>query len=578
MRRFRIPKEHSVHKVLRSFTMAEKTVFYFLISVFILSSLTLLWNTSDAFLIEVPTRGGTLSEGVVGNPRFINPVLAISEADRNLTNLIYSGLVHINPDGEVTNDLAEKIIISEDHLTYTLKIHEDARFHDGTNVTADDVIFTIGKIVDPVIKSPRRGNWDGVTLSKVDYRTVSFTLKQAYTPFIYNLTTGILPKNIWKNVSDDEFSFSQFNTLPIGSGPYKVERVERNSGGIPDFYSLVPFEDAFDHSPFINNLIFRFYPSEVALIEAFNKHSVESLSGISPDKILELDMGGSHIISSPLPRVFAVFFNQSQSKVLLNKEVRQALDMTSPKEEIVEKVLGGYGTTIDSPLPAGIYSWTSGEKNLPLDQRLEQAKELLAKHGWKENLETGILEKKSTSGTIALSFSISTGDAPELREVASELVTRWEKLGAKVTVLVFETGDLNQNVIRPRNFDALLFGEVVGREADLYPFWHSSQRTDPGLNIALYANNRADKILDEARSTDQPEEREESYRAFVKELRADVPAIFLYTPDFLYVVPKKAKAINLGSLTVSQDRFLGVRDWYIETDKVWKIFNTNNHE
>lgn len=572
MRRFSIPKEHSIRRLLRSFTIAEKAVFYFFASVFLLSGIILLWQVNNAYLVEVPTRGGTLTEGMVGNPRFINPVLAISEADKNLVALLYSGLVRITPEGKIKNDLAKELVASEDRLTYIAQIQEDARFHDGKPVTADDVIFTIGKIIDPAIKSPKRGNWDGVTIEKIDEETISFKLKQAYTPFIYNLAIGILPKHIWKNVSDDEFSFSQFNTLPIGSGPYKVERVERNSGGIPNFYQLTPFENVSNQAPFIKNLVFRFYQSEAMLIEAYNEHGVESLGGISPEKVLELKTNGSHIISSPLPRVFAIFFNQSQSKVLLNKEVRQALDLASPKEEIIKKILGGYGTVIDSPLPAGIYPWTAANQELSSEERLEMAKALLAKAGWQSNAETGVLEKKSGSGMMSLSFSISTGDVPELERVASELVTAWQKLGAKVDVLVFETGDLNQNVIRPRNFDALLFGEVVGRDADLYPFWHSSQRTDPGLNIALYANSRADKFLDNARSSSEPETIESNHKAFVEELKADVPAIFLYTPGFLYVVPKKMAAVNLGSLTVSQDRFLGVRDWFLETDKVWKIF------
>ncbi|MDO8471127.1 MAG: peptide ABC transporter substrate-binding protein [bacterium] len=577
LKRFSMPKERSIRGILRSFTIAEKAVFYFFVSAFLLSGITLLWKVSDAFLVEVPIRGGILTEGVVGNPRFINPVLAISEADKNLVTLLYSGLVRITPEGEIENDLAEEVATSDNRLIYTVRINEEARFHDGTSVSADDIIFTIQKITDPSIKSPRRGNWDGIAIEKIDEKTVSFTLKQAYTPFIYNLTVGILPKHIWKNVSDDEFSFSQFNTLPIGSGPYKVERVERNSGGIPNLYRLTPFENISNKAPFIKNLVFRFYPSEIALIEAYNTGEVESISGISPEKIAELETGSSRVISSPLPRIFAVFFNQNQSKVLFNKEVRQALNLASPKEEIIEKILDGYATAITGPMPAGIYSWTSAEENkLTPDERLEMAKALLDKAGWRPNLETGVLEKKSTSGTMTLSFSISTGDAPELRQVASELVTSWQKLGAKIDVLVFETGDLNQNVIRPRNFDALLFGEVVGRDQDLYPFWHSSQRTDPGLNIALYANSRADKYLDNARSANDSKVIEENYKAFAKELEGDVPAVFLYTPSFLYVVPRKIEAINLGSLTVAQDRFLSIADWYIETDKVWKIFANQN--
>jgi len=577
LRRFSLPKERSIREILRFFTMAEKAVFYFFTTIFIVSGLTLMWKVSNAYLVEIPVQGGTLTEGVVGNPRFINPVLAISEADKNLVALIYSGLVRITPQGEIENDLAEEVTISDDRRIYTVRIHPNVRFHDDTPVTAEDVIFTLQKITNPAIKSPRRGNWEGIAINKIDEQTVSFTLKQPYAPFIHNLTVGILPKHIWKNVSDDEFAFSQFNTIPIGSGPYKVERVERNSGGIPDRYRLVPFENASQKVPFIKNLIFRFYSSEGSLIDAYNAREVESIGSISPEKVLELQRGGSRVVSSPLPRVFAVFFNQNQSKILLNKEVRQALNLASPKEEIVNKILNGYATVISGPMPAGIYPQTNIEnETLTMEEGLETAKTILANAGWQSNPETGILEKKSTSGTMTLSFSISTGDAPELQQAASMLVSAWQKLGAKIEVLIFETGDLNQNVIRPRNFDALLFGEMVGRDRDLYPFWHSSQRTDPGLNIALYANSQADKYLDNARSASDPEVMAENYRAFAKALEADVPAIFLYTPSFLYIVPEKVKNVNLDSLIVSQDRFLGIANWYIETDKVWKIFTNSN--
>src|SRR3989338_8561377 len=376
MRRFSMPKENSIRKILRSFTIAEKAVFYFFASIFILSGITLLWQVNNAYLVEVPTRGGTLTEGVVGNPRFINPVLAISEADKNLTALIYSGLVYITPNNKIENDLIDKLTISDDRLIYTAHIHENARFHDGTPVTADDVIFTIQKITNPIIKSPKRGNWDGVTVEKIDENTVSFTLKQAYTPFIYNLATGILPKHIWKNVSDDEFSFSQFNTLPIGSGLYKVERVERNSGGIPNFYRLAPFEDVAGKVPYIENLEFKFYSNEKELLDAYGSGDIKSFSGVSPDKVTDL-RNDTRIASSPLSRIFAVFFNQGQSKILALKEVRQALNLTAPREEIIRDVLNSYGTPIDSPLPAGLFPWSAVQDKVNFDENLTEAKEIL---------------------------------------------------------------------------------------------------------------------------------------------------------------------------------------------------------
>lgn len=572
LKRFNIPKSRPINRAIRSFTMAEKSVFYFFTAVFIFTGLLLVWAVSASFLVEVPIKGGVLKEGVVGNPRFINPVLAFSEADKNLTSLIYSGLARLTPEGRIENDLAESIDVSGNRLSYTVKIKDKARFHDGKPVTADDVIFTIAKISDPIIKSPRRGNWDGITVEKIDERTVTFTLKRAYAPFIYNLATGILPKHIWNNVSNDEFSFSQFNTLSVGSGAYEVESVERNEGGIPNYYKLKPFRDASGREPYVKNLIFRFYPSENDLIKAYNDGSVNALSGISPENISKLKKNGGKTITSPLPRIFAVFFNQSNSKVLEEDEVRKALGLAAPKEMIVNELLGGFATPIDSPIPAGLYAWSSVGSAETWDKRLEEARKLLAKAGWVLDLETGVLEKKSKSATMELSFSISTGDAPELRQVAQSLKEAWEKLGARVEVLVFETGDLNQNVIRPRQFESLLFGEAVGREADMYPFWHSSQRSDPGLNIALYANSRADKYLSDARTASDREEMERNLLKFSEEVEKDAPAVFLYTPNFLYIVPNELKAIKLGALSVAQDRFLGIRDWYIETDKVWKMF------
>lgn len=571
-KRFNIPKERPVRRALRSFTMAEQSVFYFFATLFVVSGFALLWQVSSAYLVEIPIRGGTLTEGVVGNPRFINPVLALSEADKNLTSLIYSGLVRLTPDGEIENDLASSVEISENRLVYTITLSENARFHDGTPVTADDVVFTIQKISDPIIKSPRRGNWDGVTVEKVDDNTLTFTLKKPYTPFIYNLTTGILPRHIWKNVSDDEFSFSQFNTLPVGSGPYRVEKVERNEGGIPDYYELNPSKGP-GREAYIENLIFRFYSSETALLEAYNDGAIRSIGGISPDNIGKISTTNAQVIHSPLPRIFAVFFNQSRSPVLQDKQVREALELAAPKEKIVSEILDSYATIIEGPIPAGLYPWTTERRHTEdWDSRLELARQSLTTAGWVLNLENGALEKKSGNATMSLSFSISTGDAPELRQVAEELKSAWEKLGARVEILVYETGDLNQNVIRPRQFDALLFGEVVGRDADVYPFWHSSQRNDPGLNIASYANTRADRFLEDARSSGDPEVMEKNYKSFHDEIVKDVPAVFLYTPSFVYIVPKSVKSVELGPLTVSQDRFLGIRDWYIETDKVWKIF------
>ncbi len=566
-RTWRVPHSQKLLDLIKSFSITEKVLFAFIVCIFAVSGIALLYQANKAFLVEVPDYGGSITEGVVGSPRFINPLLAISDADRDLTSLIYSGLLKATPDGGLQPDLAESYVISDDGLTYTFILKENAVFHDGAKVTTEDIDFTIAKAQDAFLKSPRRSSWDGVRVQIIDDRTISFTLKQAYSPFIQNATLGIVPKHIWKNVDNESFPFSTFNTKPIGSGPYSIEGVATNDAGLPVEYSLTSFKKYALGRPFIDTVTLKFYTNEKALLDAFANEDVESINSISPANVGLLRTTNTALLTPPLPRVFGVFFNQNEAPVFANKEVRVALDAVLDKNQMIAEVLYGYGQAIDGPLHT--------DKAAPVtttpEEQIAAARAVLEKAGWKFN-ESGVYEKKGTKDTELLSFSISTSDAPELKALALTIQRRWQQLGAHVDVKIFEVGDLNQNIIRPREYDSLLFGEVLGRDTDLYPFWHSSQRSDPGLNIALYTNSKADKILEDYRKTVNEETKKTYLANFETEIRADTPAVFLYAPQFIYITPTKVKNITLGQPTISGERFLGIHTWYINTNQIWKIF------
>ncbi|MEZ4199988.1 MAG: ABC transporter substrate-binding protein [Candidatus Paceibacterota bacterium] len=161
--------------------------------------------------MTVPHSGGTLVEGVVGTPRFINPVLAIGRADHDLVALTYSGLMKLDTDGNLVPDLAKDITVSEDGTVYNITLNEDRYFHDGTPLTAADVLFTIGLIQDPELKSPLRGNWAGVVVEELGEYELNLILEDAYAPFLENLTVGILPKHIWSGLSTEEMPLA--NTI-----------------------------------------------------------------------------------------------------------------------------------------------------------------------------------------------------------------------------------------------------------------------------------------------------------------------------------------------------------------------------
>jgi len=574
---FITPGDRGLRNLTRNFSPTEKVLFSLFVIVFGLSTLFLVWNVNQSFLVEIPASGGALVEGIVGTPRFINPVLAQGDADRDLSALVYSGLLKGEEGGRLVPDLATSYAISDDGLVYTFMLRDDIFFHDGTPVTTDDVEFTVQKAQDAAIKSPKRANWDGIVIEKVGPKQIRFLLKSPYAPFIENTTLGILPKHIWKNVDADQFAFSQFNIEPLGSGPFEVSNIRRNSGGLPQYYEFMPFKHYALGKPYITHLTIKFFSNEKALITAYESGDIESLNSLTPSEASVLEEKGARVETSPLPRVFGVFFNQNQKVLFANAAVREALNIVIPRARIVQEVLKGYGTEIDGPIPPGGILGSTHEvvdENMDDVTRREKALATLTNDGWKKN-ERGMMERTTKTGTEMLSFSLSTSNAPELKNAAEILREEWAKLGAEVSVKVFETGDLNQTIIRPRKYDALLFGEIIGRDLDLFAFWHSSQRNDPGLNIALYVNSKADKLLTEARTLSDPHERVLRYEKLEEMIRADVPAAFTYSPDFIYIIPEKIKGFSLGQITTPGDRFMNIHHWYINTDKVWKVFVKN---
>ena len=563
-------------RVLRSFSLAEKIIFSIFVVLFISSAFYLLSVLNRHFSVQVPVQGGTLTEGVVGYVGYINPVLAVTDSGRDLTALMFAGLMKTTPDGNLIPELADNYSISSDGLVYTFTLKNNLYFHDGQPITTDDVLFTIQKVQDPSIKSPLEPNWDGVVVKKINDKQISFTLPKPYAPFLQNTTLGIIPKHIWKSASDEDFIYSQYNFEPIGSGPYRLYGVERNASGVPQNYNLVPFDDYALGSPFISHLIIKTFANEKSMIEAYQRSEIQSMYDVAPQVAQSLSKGDNHIYTTALPRVFGIFFNQNQAPVLANKEVRQALQLATDRQAIVNSVIGGYGIIITDPIPPGALPAGTNLNLQPASTTVDVngARNILTSNGWAPNAN-GIMEKTVKKVTTVLHFSISTSDTPELVQAANMVKTMWQKIGADVDVKIFETGELNQSVIRPRKYDALLFGEIIGRDLDLYAFWDSSQRMDPGLNIAQYINLKTDKILENARTITDVQDRLNQYAAFEVEVRNDIPAIFLYAPDFIYVLPKNIQGVKIGSVTVPSDRFSDIEHWFIETENVWKIFVKN---
>lgn len=593
IKEFNIPNKKELNEAIISLTKTKLSFFVILVIVSVISAIIILAKVNSYFMVSVPTNGGSLTEGIVGMPTLINPVLAVSDADKDLTSVVYSGLMRKLPDGSFIADLAESYPeISKDELTYTFKIRDEAFFHDGEKVTADDVIFTIEKIKDPLLKSPRRNGWNNINVTKKDDLTVVFTLKEPYLSFMDSMTIGILPFHIWKNVSIPEFSLSSLNINAIGSGPYKIKSVTKNNENLPEEYILKRFKNFTLGIPHIKNLKIISYTNEKDLIKGMLSQSIDQASGISPENAKNLEKAGYIIHTTTLSRVFGIFFNNTNNKLLAEQAIIDAINKALDREMIVNEVLNGYGTIINSPIPENIFKDESNTLDNYKNAHLDEARAILEKAGWKmaedkimtrggivtETKTTKVKGKNVTKevkidkGPITkLTFSITTGDTPELKKAVETIANQLSLVGIIVEVKVYEIGQLNQ-LIRSRNYEALFFGQVVNHESDLYSFWHSSQKTDPGLNIAMFNNKKIDTILETTQKTSNIQNRTEKYKEFITEFNKNTPALLIYSPKYLYATSKGLNNIYLDSLNISSDRFISVYDWYANHEKVWKIF------
>lgn len=550
-----------------------RQTFLVALALFCFSTIAILFTFADRFYVDVPVSGGALREGIIDSPRFINPVLAKGNADRNLTALVYSGLLRASPSGELIPDLAESYTVTEDGLTYTFTLRPDLYWHDGLPVTSADVVYTIKKIQDPglTIKSPRRGAWEGVAVEAPDEQTVLFTLKNAYAPFLENATVGILPKHIWGEIPDNEFEVTSYNIDPVGTGPYRIAKiVENKKKRVPLSYELTAFDGYALGAPYITTLTIAFFGNKKDLLAAYQNGEVKQFPTVDPEVAKTIEATGGRITRMHLPLVDAAFFNQNQQPLFADKTVRRALAVAVDKDRIVREVLYGYGVVVDGPVSGIMPERPAGTTTPHTEKGPAAAQALLEGAGWKRDEETGVLiktdKKKKTSQS--LEFSITVPDVPEFRRVAELLKSDWETVGAKVTVKVFETGTFTSEVLAPRKYDILLYG-IIARASDPYPYWHSSQRNFPGDNVAMYANRMVDGFLEKIRQTSDHTERDVLLEKLETAITEDVPAIFLYSPDFLYATAPEIKGLTPRSVVVESDRFLGIENWYQRSERVW---------
>lgn len=503
------------------------------------------FNFFKKHLQYLPVSGGEYVEGVVGYPKTVNPLYAVNrDVDSDLNSLIYSSLYKYDQHGALVNDLAETVAINEDK-EYLIKIKSTAQWQNGDKLTVDDIIFTIDAIKNSEYRSPLRASLSSVEAEKIDDLTIKLTLSAPYAPFLEVLTFGILPKNIWENVSPSAAASSELNLKPIGSGPYKFKSLIKNKDGDLKEYNLVVNDDYYAKKPYIKNIKFKFFVDYAEAIKSLNDNQIDGLGYLPFEERKELLAKDSLSLHELIrPQIISLFFNSNKDKALSDKIVRESLAQAINKSELIDEVFDGVYQQADGPILENSFAYNQQIKKYEFSP---------------------LTALEAVKGKLA-STTLTVIDSGSNVAVAQKIKNYWEKIGVVVNLKIVP-GEQAADTIKNRDFEILLYGESVGGDPDVFAFWHSSQISAKGLNLAGYNNPDVDKLLAEARATTNTEERILKYQKFQEYVANDIPAIFLYSPTYTYVQSNKIKGFTGSMIIEPAVRFAGVSDWYLKTSK-----------
>jgi len=451
-------------------------------------------------IIPVPT----YTEGVVGQPRSFLPSQTITQTDKTISKLIFRGLFRYDIYGVLVPDLADNWEVSEGGLVYTIKLKDNQFWSNGTKITADDLIYTAFKVAD----------LSGVATDKVDELTVRYTLPNKFSPFLSLLTVGIMPANAVENS----------NALsPISSGPFRILRVEYSGPAIQNviLFHTNPQEQ-------IRRLVFRFYSNEEELSLAARLGEID---GFLSTQLVNLENFSTY--KFPIQGVYyALFFNLRLEK-LQDLELRKKMRAVLP----THKLISGKGISVEGGISRSLFT----DKSLEFDY----------------------FDEDFYPEDTNISLNITVPDLPVHVQMAKRIKEYWEDdLGIDVELIRVEPERFSADVIEPRDFEVLFYGQEVGRDPDRYINWHSTQKAAPGLNLSGFEQVRADRSLEEGRNEIDNDVRVVHYSEFQKSLLDNVPIIFLYHPYATYYVNQYIEGIGEKYTFSLSDRFLDFDNWH----------------
>ncbi len=555
------------HGLVKNLKPFDAFIFYLLAFSLIASFFFVLAQINEKLSVAIPISTGSIHEGVVGIPTTFNPLLATSTLDQDVTTLLYAGLLKPNNDGTFSGNLATEWRVSDDGLSYFFSLHPNALFHDGTPVTGDDFFQTIERIQHPETESPLAPIWKDVTV-QVSGNDIQVILPELRREFPYAFTVGVLPYQTWKKVPHGETNLYRGSGAFIGAGPFQYDGLEQTLDNRPIALRLKRFPDYVLGGPFITHYVFHFFDDVSKLLGAFNTNTINAITGPSTPELTDLLLISEtphSVFSLNTHRLFNITFNVEDGKLLNNPFLRSILIERVDRERIINGVFAGFARAIENP-------WPGDETKDDQLANLEEISNTLDTIGWKFDS----VKQVRTKDDVPFELTLLIPDLKEFQRVAEVITNDWSNLGITTTITEVPLDEIVP-AIKGGNFDAFFYGYNAPTPKALYDFWHSASPESLAA-LAHFGNERINTLLEELRASIDTKTEKMIYNEIKEEMVRLAPAIFLFSPDLVYLLPFGINGVERVSDTPKKtvvqasDRFTDVHTWYIHTENVWNIF------
>jgi peptide/nickel transport system substrate-binding protein len=518
-------------------------------------------------ILPQPEQGGVYTEGLVGSLGRLNPLLDWNNtADRDVDRLLFSGLVKFDERGLPQADVAAAWGVAQDGTEYNFSIRPNAVWQDGQPVTTDDVLFTIDRMKSAGSLYPQdvKDLWGKIEVTKLNDKTLKFKLPEPFVPFMDYLTFGILPKHLLESVPPDQMEKAEFNLQPVGSGPYKFDHLLIDKGQITGVVLTVS-PTYYGKAPFIEQVVFRYYPTSSAALDAYQQGDVLAVSQITSDVLpTALEEQNLSIYTSRMPQMSFVLFNLNNTEVpfLQNTKVRRALMLGLNRPYMINTFLQGQAIVEDSPILPNSWAYYDGTEHFQYDP--ETAVSLLKGEGFVLPASGG--DVRANKDNVSLSFTLLHPDDQTHTKIAETIRDEWAAIGVHVDLEAVPYDKLVLDSLTNRTYQAALVDLNLSRtpDPDPYPFWHQAEATG-GQNYSQWDNRAASEYLEQARVTADYTLRAKLYRNFQVIFAKELPALPLYVPVYSYGVDSQVQGVQVGALYEPSDRLATFTSWYLLT-------------